>query len=523
MKKTNNYSQAVKEYSRQMNIIIKSMIAGLLAGLISSAYRFLLLKAEFVSFAVYHFFRNHLILIPLLFILLAGLGLLTMLLIKHFPLISGSGIPQVKGILSGYITQNWLTTLAGKFAGGILAILAGLSLGREGPSIQLGASVAEGLADKFSETKFEKKILIASGAGAGLAAAFNAPLAGALFALEEIYKYFSPIVCLSALASAVVADYVSKLVFGTAPVFQFGQVADIPLKYYWILFLLGILLGAFGVIYNKSVLLSQKLYKKGEKLIGSRILLLPFLMAGILGLIFPFVCGGGHVLIERIDFKTGLLFLLFALVLKFLFSIISFGSGAPGGIFFPFLVMGALAGGITAKISIEYLGLPANVFYTLVTLSMCGFFSAIVRAPITGIILLAEMTGSVTTLLPLTIVSVISYMTADMLKSAPIYDSLLHSLVHNTGSDYMQADSSSKVTFETIIHHGSPAAGEKIKEIGLPDNCLLIAVKRENQEFIPNGSTVLKEGDLLVLLTDVRDEAVIRSKLSALTESSALS
>lgn len=522
MKKTNNYSQAVREYSRQMSIIIKSMIAGLLAGLISSAYRFLLLKAEFASFSAYHFIRNHLQLIPFLFILLAGLGLLTMLLVKRYPLISGSGIPQVKGIISGYITQNWLSTLIGKFAGGILAILAGLSLGREGPSIQLGASVAEGLAEKFSETKFEKKILIASGAGAGLAAAFNAPLAGALFALEEIYKYFSPIVCLSALASAVVADYVSKLVFGTAPVFQFGQFADIPLKSYWILLLLGILLGIFGFIYNKSILLSQKLYKKGQKLIGRYILLLPFLLAGILGLIFPFVCGGGHVLIDKINIKSGLLFLLFALVLKFLFSVISFGSGAPGGIFFPFLVMGALAGGITAKISIQYLGLPENVFYTLVTLSMCGFFSAIVRAPITGIILLAEMTGSVTTLLPLTVVSVISYMTADMLKSAPIYDSLLHSLIHNIGSEYMQMDVNSKVTFESIIHHGSPAADKKIKELGMPDNCLLIAVKRENQEFIPNGSTILKEGDLLVLLTDVREEATIRNSISDLTESSVL-
>ncbi|MGN6710799.1 chloride channel protein [Anaerocolumna jejuensis] len=246
MKKSNNYSKAVKEYSRQMNIIIKSMFVGLLAGLISSAYRFLLLKTESAYFTVFHFFRNHLVLIPLLFLFLACLGLLTSLMVKHFPLISGSGIPQVKGILSGYITQNWFTTLVGKFAGGILAILAGLSLGREGPSIQLGASVAEGLADKFSDTKFEKKILIASGAGAGLAAAFNAPLAGALFALEEIYKYFSPIVCLSALAAAMVSDYVAKSIFGTAPVFEFGKAADIPLKFYWILILLGILLGIFG-------------------------------------------------------------------------------------------------------------------------------------------------------------------------------------------------------------------------------------------------------------------------------------
>lgn len=519
MKKVNNYNHAVKEYSRQVNIVIKSMAAGLFAGLISSAYRFLLQKAEAFSFDMFDYFRAHLLFIPLLFAILISFGLLTMVLVKNFPLISGSGIPQVKGIISGYITQNWFTTLAGKFAGGVLSIAAGLSLGREGPSIQLGAAVAEGLSGKFTGTRFEKKILIASGAGAGLAAAFNAPLAGALFALEEIYKYFSPIVCLSALASAVVADYTANFIFGSKPIFQFGVTASLPLSDYWILVVLGILLGLFGVIYNKSLLFSQKVYKKNLKFLGNSKLLIPFLLAGILGIAFPVVCGGGHILMEELNLKTGLIFLGAALVIKFLFSIASFGSGTPGGIFFPFLVMGALAGSIVGKISVQYLGLPENTFYTLIILSMCGFFSAIVRAPITGIVLLAEMTGSMTTLLPLTIVSIISYLTADILKSAPIYDSLLHSLIGDKNNDTAEIDSSSKVTFETIVHHGSEAAGKRIREINLPDNCLLIAIKWENQEFIPNGSTCLLPGDLLVLLTDVREESSIRTSFSLLTDS----
>lgn len=316
------------------------------------------------------------------------------------------------------------------------------------------------------------------------------------------------------------ADYVSKSIFGTAPVFSFGKAAAIPLKSYWLLIFLGILVGIFGVVYNKSLLYCQKIYKNKLSILGNKKLLIPFILSGILGLTFPLVCGGGHVLIEKIDLKAGLLFLLFALLLKFLFSIISFGSGAPGGIFFPFLVMGALAGAVFSKLSIQYLGLPSDTFYTLIILSMCGFFSAIVRAPITGIILLAEMTGEVSTLLPLTIVSVISYMTADVLKSAPIYDSLLQVLVHNDSTGPAeQEDRISKVTFETVIHHGSLAAGKRIKDMKLPDNCLLIAVKRENQEFIPNGSTALMPGDLLVLLTDVSEEVAVRSSFSKITES----
>lgn len=159
--------------------------------------------------------------IPFLFIALGTAGYITGILINKFKMIGGSGIPQVKGIILGYFKNNWLGTLIAKFLGGIISITAGLSLGREGPSIQIGSCVAEGVGNKLASSRQEKKILMASGASAGLAAAFNAPLAGTMFAMEEIFKYFSPVILLSTMVSAVIADYISKLIFGTNPVFLF--------------------------------------------------------------------------------------------------------------------------------------------------------------------------------------------------------------------------------------------------------------------------------------------------------------
>ncbi|EPC55986.1 chloride channel protein, partial [Lacticaseibacillus paracasei subsp. paracasei Lpp37] len=116
-----------------------------------------------------------------------GLALIVAWLLKKEPYISGSGIPQVEGQLAGELEMHWWSILWRKFVGGVLALGPGLFLGREGPSIQLGASVGQGLAARFKLSGTDRRLLIASGSAAGLAAAFNAPIAGTLFVLEEVY------------------------------------------------------------------------------------------------------------------------------------------------------------------------------------------------------------------------------------------------------------------------------------------------------------------------------------------------
>ncbi len=219
-----------------------------------------------------------------------------------------------------------------KIIGGALSIL-GVFLWQRGPAIQIGACVAEGVGNKFAASRTEKKVLIASGASAGLAAAFNAPLAGAMFAMEEVFKYFSPVILLSTLLSAVVADFTSKMIFGISPIFNFDVQGNIPLSGYWLLFILGAMLGVAGAFYNYILIQTQMLYKKMSWLSVKTRPIIPFICAGFLGLVFPSLLCSGHSIISGLDVSNGLRFLLVLLVVKFLFSMLSFGSGAPGGIF----------------------------------------------------------------------------------------------------------------------------------------------------------------------------------------------
>lgn len=513
----NNYRALINRESKKLPILLKSIVVGLLAGMIVAAYRFSLIKAESFSLQVSDFVSSHVAFLPIALLLLGAAGYVTGMLISKFPMISGSGIPQVKGVMMGYFHYNWFRTLISKFFGGVVSMSAGLSLGREGPSIQLGACVAQGIGDKYAGSRTEKKILIASGASAGLAAAFNAPLAGTMFTLEEIFKYFSPTILLSVMSAAVVSDWITNLLFGMEPVFHFQVTNNVPLSGYWLLLILGVVLGVCGAFYNFILLKTQQLYKNAKWLRLKTRPMVPFLLAGIIGCFFPLALGGGNIITGELQPTAAISFLFVILIVKFIFSMISFGSGAPGGIFFPLLIMGATIGAIFGNIAVHYLGFDANLFFNFVVLAMAGFFTAIVRAPVTGVILLVEMSGSFTQMLSLTVVSIIAYIVADLLKSKPIYDSLMESQLADKKNTLKSDCSNKKITIELVVQYGAPAENKLLKALAIPKNCLLIAIKREGSELIPKGDTRILPGDYLVCLTDVNNEAKTRKMLKKLT------
>ena len=414
--------------SLKYRIILEGIVVGLLVGIVISLFRFSLSQLDIL--------RNFLIDPangdPRL--KWAGIGLLALfavlvsLFVYKEPYISGSGIPQVKGELMGKIKTNWLRVLLLKFFGGIMAISSGLALGREGPSIQLGAMVGKGFSRLSGRLKTEEKLLISAGAGAGLAAAFGAPLAGLVFVLEELRKDFDPKVLLSTIAASATAEYVASFVFGLDPVFAVFAFSKPTLQDYWMILILGVVLGVIGVLYNKAIAISQDLQSK------IRPAWLKALIAALvvisLACVYPVALGSGHSLVEETGFglnTAGAIGLL--LLVRFFYSVYSFGTGAPGGIFLPLLVLGALAGGLFTTVVSPLAGLPTGNEAFYVILGMAGMFSAIVRAPLTGIILISEMTGTLSSLLPLSLVALISFITAEALGGEPVYDQLLNRIL----------------------------------------------------------------------------------------------
>lgn len=412
-------------------LIGKSLIIGIFAALSAVAYRAVLGKSEFLCHEIFAFADSPLRIL-LLFLFLFLMGLVVGRITESEPLIKGSGIPQLEGQFHGHFSPKPLAVLVKKFIGGALSIVCGLSLGREGPSIQLGAMTGQLVSNRLpGKEEEDDKLLLLCGACAGLAAAFNAPLAGVAFALEETYKKITPKIVLAAAFATIVADTVSKLFFGMTPALSLPKVDTLPLSMYFLYPIVGICCGFAGVLFNKTLMSTQKFYKKLPLRDTFRIAI-PFLFAGVFGLVLPEVLGGGHHIISHLSgvgMTVGMMMLLLAA--KFVFTMICFCSGAPGGIFFPLLVLGALTGGIIGSGACALFGLPESCMINFLLLGMTGMFSGIVRAPITGIILVAEMSGSLTQFPGLVLVSAAAALTANMLGNKPVYDELLENMLRD--------------------------------------------------------------------------------------------
>lgn len=410
-----------------------SAFNGMLIGALVSLYGFLSEILVDNSVMIFGFVREHLYYIPLLFAALILLALVMTQLLKKTPECKGSGVPRTEGVLRGILSFRWLRTLLTTFFATAITYMTGLSLGSEGPSIQIGASLSTGACKAFKTPQHVQGAMVTGGAAAGLATAFNAPLTGIVFAVEEVHKKFSPILFISVAIAVLFSNIVTRILRNVMGfkllLLDFGALPEIPLKFVWALFLLGIVIGIFALLFNKLIFKANKLTGKFKKIPLSVRLITAFVLSGMLGLIFIDTLGGGHHLIEKVgnmDYNTQMLVLLF--VVKLFLIIVCFSSGATGGLFIPMLTLGALLGGIMAKLLI-LMGLDPKYFTTVVVIAMTAFFGASVRAPLTAIILIVEITGQLSGFLMTGIAIFTAYFIPIMARTAPLYDGLLENII----------------------------------------------------------------------------------------------
>ncbi len=486
-------------------LLAEGLVVGICTGFLIALFREAIEKSDEIRDRFIEYSSQGGTSMVLFFLSLAFITIILTYIVKKEPFSTGSGIPQVEGELKGQIETKWYKIIIAKFFGGVLSIGGGLALGREGPSIQLGAMVGKGFARTTGKLLTEERMLMSCGAGAGLAAAFGAPLAGVIFSLEELHKNFSTEVLLTTMAATVSSDFIVRNLIGLKPVFDFEIVNFLPLADYWMIIVLGVVLGCFGVLYNNTINYMQNLLEKIPFRWGR--IGIAFVCVALLSFTYPIILGGGHGLVGEVaKGEMTIIFLLVLLLGKFLFSTLSFSSGVPGGIFLPLLVLGALTGATFGTIMSEFFDLDSSLIVSFVILGMTGYFAAIVRAPITGVILITEMTGDFRSLLALSTVALVAYTVADLLGGIPIYDQLLHKLLKDSATDeFDNPVKKRKVIFETEIYYGSFMDGEKVQMLNLPKGSLIVSVERDGKELIPYGQTVLYGGDKLSILCNNND------------------
>jgi CIC family chloride channel protein len=477
---------------QQHKLFPRAALVGLCAGGVAVIFRGLLAGADGL--------RNLLIawsytvpifgwLFPMLFSAIGAL-IATALVVRYALEASGSGIPHLKAVLHRLRDLTWSRVLTIKMFSGVLAIGSGLALGREGPTVQMGGAVADGIARGLKVSPQDRLTLTAAGAGAGLAAAFNAPLSGLVFVLEEVQRDFRPAVFGAAFVAAATADVVARSVSGQLPVFTVPNYTMPPLSALPAFALLGILAGLLGVAFNRGLLGTLNLMARVPRRWSFGICAVVGAAAGLLAWFSPNAVGGGHELAETVLTNSVPLFAIPLLFLvRFGLTLASYGTGAAGGIFAPLLALGALLGlgvGHMVHMFLPALAAEPGVFAVV---GMAAYFTAIVRAPLTGILLITEMTGSYEQMLPLLAASFCAYMMAEYLRDIPIYEALLERDLSRGG---IGANHDQPIVVEFEVEPHSPFAGLVVRELGLPAGCVLVRCHADGREWVPAATTRLE-------------------------------
>lgn len=509
-----------------VNLIALSILTGLFSGTVITFYNILTKIGEEQSVNLYKMVLANPAFIPLLFLGLAAGAIIIGTATKLIPMIRGSGVPQIEGAARGVLHFKWYSVMCSMFAASLLCVFIGMPAGSEGPSLEMGGCAGNGVACMLKRSLMVRRLQTAAGAAAGLATAFNAPFAGLAFAMEEAFRSFSAQVFTCSAISVLISVTVRNLV-RTALGFDIGFtfttfnfVAPDPMTYLWAA-IAAVCAGLLGVAFYHLMLLARRGFAKVTFLKGVGKYLIPFMIAGAFGLITSYAMGGGHEFIqslgslhegeiERIFGISVAATLAIVLLFRFIGTILAVGCGMPYGIFVPVLATGAGLGALLC-VGFKSAGMGAQFADYIIIVTMAAYFTTVVRAPITGLIMIFEFTGQFQFLLPALLGVCIGYVIGEVFRTQSVFEKCLDLIVEDqkvhTGAVKR------RVTFE--VEEGSYAEGRALRSVLWPAGGMVTEViPLKGEKFVPDGKTVLSAGDKITFECVAVSEEDVKSYLA---------
>ena len=432
-----HFSKHWTQWFNRALLALEGMIIGFVCACVICSFRLARDHAAPVILSLLSGWKDSWWIAPLWLVVLVAAARFLGWLVQNNPLISGSGIPQTELIVRGrlHVTRkDWLRLLPAKFIGCLVSTLGGLSLGREGPCIQMGAATAAILTGLWEKFTFSGHIHIAAGAAAGMTAAFGSPIAGVLFVFEEMKSRLTRGGLIAVGFAAGTAAVATRHLFGFGLIFPFSDIHSLPIYSLWLIPVMGAAMGVSGVFYNKALLGTKNAEALHTPHSQNWRILPPMLAAFVLAFTCPAVLGGGEDLAGNLirfaaDPASVLPALLILAALKIAFSLFSYTGNVPGGILMPMLCIGALLGALCGQLLAAFGLIPPESWNTFLIYGMVGFFVSMVRVPLTGTALVMEMSGALSCLPGALIVAFIASWTANALRCPPVYDSLRAAIV----------------------------------------------------------------------------------------------
>jgi CIC family chloride channel protein len=405
-----------------------AIVAGVAIGLVGGAFRWCLqraddLRIDLVDWA--HRLPGPGWLIPMA--ATAAGAALAALIVRWEPLAAGSGIQHVEAVFLGDARPPRIRLLPAKFIGGVLSMGSGLVLGREGPTVHMGAAIGAEAARRARLPDAEVRMMQTALGGAGLAVAFNAPIGGTLFTLEEVTKSFRMKTVLATLFSAVTAVACSQLLLGNHADFHVEPMGSTALAWLPLFVVFGVLTGCLGAVYNGLVLWFLDHVAAIRRIPPLAKAAVIGAIVGLAMFVYPMSVGGGEDLTQLILGGQHLVIsaIVGILAVRFVAGPLSYSTAVPGGLFAPLLAVGALWGLLfVGCFNAVWPEDATQLAVPMALVGMAAFFAATVRAPVTALVLVVEMTATTEALLPMMVATAAAVLVANVMGSPPIYDSL---------------------------------------------------------------------------------------------------
>ena len=477
-----------------------SMAVGFLSALLVTAFKLAAESVIYLSNTVYAYVRSNPIWLPAIILAAAAIGLLASIIRAHTHSCRGGGIPTSVAAIRGVISFKWITSIFILPFSALLTFLCGLPLGTEGPCVQMGTALGDGVV-KCLGTKKQKgwrRYIMTGGASAGFSLATASPVTAIIFSMEELHKRFSPMLLTVASLSVIFAQIGHQILsffgLGSGALFHLPTIDALDLKLLFAPLIVGAIVGVCSILFTRFYHRINKMMRAVISKISPKIVF-PVLFAcvALVGFFFSDSLGSGHHLVESI-FSTQTIWYLIILtfLVRAIFMMISNTSGATGGIFLPNIAFGAMIGSLCAQGMIA-LGLIGSEQYLLmVVLGISSFLSSTSRIPITACVFAIEAMGGINNVLPILIATIISLLIVELSGLEDLTDTVIEARVHsiNAGKERIV------IEVPLTVKEDSFVIGKELRDILWPTSCVVVSFDRCRANY---GNLGISAGDVLTV------------------------
>ena len=494
-----------------------SVLTGALAAIWISGFKLVAELVIHLSALAFAAVRENPVWIFVLVLGAAVIGLMASGILSVSNSCKGGGIPTSAAAVQGIFSFRFIAGLILLPVSALLTFLAGLPLGTEGPCVQMGTAVGDGVMWVFGKEKYRgwRRYIMTGGASAGFSIATSSPISAIIFSMEELHKHFSPmllsVASISVITAEITASALSRLNIFSFGFFDIPEIAPLPFSAFFAPVILGIISGVVSILFTRLYHRIDRLMRLVLERISTKILLpVLFALVAIVGFFFVDTLGSGHSLIESLFTRSAVWYALILLFLaRAIGMMVSNTSGATGGVFLPTLAFGAIIGALCADGMIA-LGLIEEEHYLLmVALGVCAFLGATSRIPLTACVFGIEALCMINNVLPVVLATTVAMLIVESSGLDDLTDKIIEAKLHKI------TNGRRPVTVEVplVVSADAFAVGKELRDVLWPSACVVVSFKRARHD---ESHSVIGEGDVITVRYDTYDPPVTERELSSL-------